>query len=159
MSHGLDGRRESFRIGHRQRARFADADIGPRAMRLRDLVAGGMRRREHVRRLALDHDAIKRRAAPRDGKKSMRLCPLPRDDNLRDAQSQIDRIEKRYMHIGVLDHKRRDRRDQFVGFFTPGVVAGQYRKADQILGRNGVVVRRCFIGGRRGPRRASRGDH
>ena len=102
-----------------------------------------------VGRARVQHDAIERRNGARRGEQRFGARALPGHHDLGGAQPQIDGVEQRHVHVEILDGRRRDRRDQPVGFVAPAIVAGEQRQPDEILRGDRIVVRRCLVGGRR----------
>jgi hypothetical protein len=93
------------------------------------------------------HNAVERRQRAGRGEQRFGAGALPGHDNLRGAQSQIDGVEQRHVHVEIFDRLRRDGRDQPIGFLPPGIVAREQREADQVLRGDCVVVGRCLVRG------------
>ena len=149
MSHGRDGAKKVRRIADRERAGLSDTDKGLRLGRRRlNLRTGRVQGRQRICRAGVKYDAVERRERASRSEQRFGAGPLARHDDLGGAQPQVDGVEERHVHVEVFDCLRSDSGDQPVGLLPPGVVAGEQRQTDEVLGSDSVMVRRGLVGGR-----------
>ena len=104
-----------------------------------------MRRRECRR--GTQHDAIEVGELAGGGEKGVRTCVFSCHNDLGGAQAQVEGVERCEVREQIVARGGHDAVEQTVGLVAPGMLAGEHREPDQVLGGERVGIRSGVVGG------------